>query len=796
MKQIRYIIFFSLLLGAVSLDAQTIQMRIPALNSTIGSTIDLPVYVDNSLTGLNVNSFVMQITFNSNLLNYQSLETSGTMVSGWGTPALYQPVNGTLNIAGAGVTPLSGTGILFYIRFHCISSGTASVAFNGGAASNYFNEGTPGMTFLNGSVSIPALPVVTVSPNSALLSVGETQQFSASGGTLPYSWSLTNPAAGTISSGGLFTATAYGLTKVGATDNNGIGDQTDGNIEVRAMKLTIPGGITAWQGSTAEIPVSTTSLNGLGIEAGNIAITFNQNILTPIGYSVAGTILNGYTNIVMNTSVPGSITFGFAGITPLTGSGDLFKIQFQVSSVNTGTTGLNFTDALFNETMLAKTVNGSFTTINFSVINVIPTTGTLTAGETLQFTASGGIAPYSWTTSDNTLATINSSGLLTALRSGTAQVTATDNVGATKTTGNITIYDTWVTIPNTSAMMNSVFELPVNVASFPAGQAVFAIQGTISYKTPELTAVDIITTGTMSAGWSVVKVISGNQITFALAGITGFDNAGTMFKIQFQLNPDLTVGEFAYVNINNIMLNEGVPLPRLTNGGITGATGMIIDLSAMLEGPFNGTNMITGLNGAGLIPVTQPYNMAPWNYTGTESVGAIPNANVVDWVLIELRDATSAATATAATRIARQAAFILNDGSVVGLDGSSDLIFSATVTNNLFAVIWHKNHLGIMSAVPLTISGGKYAYNFYSGSTQAYGGANGQKQLSATRWGMYAGDGDANNTVNASDKSASWAPNAGKKGYFNADFNRNGQVNNPDKNNYWLPNLNKVCQVP
>jgi hypothetical protein len=243
------------------------------------------------------------------------------------------------------------------------------------------------------------------------------------------------------------------------------------------------------------------------------------------------------------------------------------------------------------------------------------------------------------------------------------------------------------------------------------------------------------------------------------------------------------------------MLNEGIPLPRTANGGITGATGIVVNLNALLEGPFNGTTMSTNLYTAGLLPLSQPYNMAPWSYSGSESVAVIPNGNVVEWVLVELRDAVNAGSATVGTRIARQAAFVLNDGTITAMDGFSDLIFNVTITNNLFAIVWHKNHLGIMSAVPLTLSGGMYSYNFSTSGTQAYG-ANSQKQLAAGKWGMYSGDGDANNTVNLTDKTAVWTTNAGKKGYLNADFNRNGQVNNPDKNNYWLPNLNKVCLVP
>ncbi len=95
--------------------------------------------------------------------------------------------------------------------------------------------------------------------------------------------------------------------------------------------------------------------------------------------------------------------------------------------------------------------------------------------------------------------------------------------------------------------------------------------------------------------------------------------------------------------------------------------------------------------------------------TERKVLAAIPNANVVDWVLVELRDAPSAAAATSATRIARQAAFILNDGSIVGLDGSSVLQFNNAINQQLFVIVNHRNHLGVLSANALTQSGGIYS---------------------------------------------------------------------------------------
>ena len=136
------------------------------------------------------------------------------------------------------------------------------------------------------------------------------------------------------------------------------------------------------------------------------------------------------------------------------------------------------------------------------------------------------------------------------------------------------------------------------------------------------------------------------------AGTT--DNAGLA---QIILDPVFTSAGTAQLVVSGYNC-----LPTTFN--ITVTQGLNLNLKAMLEGPFGTTEMSTALNSSGLLPLSQPFNTLPWNYIGTESVTAIPNSNVVDWVLVELRDATAAAAATSATRIARQAAFILKNGSV------------------------------------------------------------------------------------------------------------------------------------
>ncbi len=250
-----------------------------------------------------------------------------------------------------------------------------------------------------------------------------------------------------------------------------------------------------------------------------------------------------------------------------------------------------------------------------------------------------------------------------------------------------------------------------------------------------------------------------------------------------------TLGEIAtetYDNGNNI-LTQGFQQPGLT-------LRIYVDLAVFLEGPFNGTNMNTSLNLGGQLPLSQPYYTLPWIYPGTESVASIPNPDIVDWLLVELRDATEAASATPSTIIKQQAAFLLKNGSVVGLDGSSDLGFNTTISNNLYVVVWHRNHLGMMSATALTESAGVYTYNFTTAQGMAY--QNGQKSLNGGAYGMYAGDGDANGTVGTLDYSIVWVGQSGHQGYLKGDFNMDTQVANQDKNDFWIGNLNEQNQVP
>jgi len=222
-----------------------------------------------------------------------------------------------------------------------------------------------------------------------------------------------------------------------------------------------------------------------------------------------------------------------------------------------------------------------------------------------------------------------------------------------------------------------------------------------------------------------------------------------------------------------------------------------VNVKAFLEGPFAGTQMGTTLNTGNYLPLNQPYSIAPWNYTGTESVAAIPNTNVVDWVLVELREtAGDASTAYKDGILATQAGFLLNDGTIVSVDGASPLQFNVTVTQKLFAVVYHRNHVPVLSGGELLLNAGTYEWDFTTGMSQAYGGINAQKEIVPGVWGMFSGDGDANGQVNNADKNDVWHPQSGYSGYKTGDFNLNAQIDNVDKNDHWKVNSGKSSQLP
>ncbi|MFK7979164.1 MAG: hypothetical protein AB8G86_04225, partial [Saprospiraceae bacterium] len=200
-----------------------------------------------------------------------------------------------------------------------------------------------------------------------------------------------------------------------------------------------------------------------------------------------------------------------------------------------------------------------------------------------------------------------------------------------------------------------------------------------------------------------------------------------------------------------------------------------------------------------------PYNVAPWNYAGTEGSGmdykTVGNAKagysstVVDWVLVSLRTGTDRST-TVCTR----AALLHADGQIEFMSGSDCCAINTALS--YYVVIEHRNHLIVMSHQAMPVVGGTITYDFRT--QQSYEGllGFGQKPLGLGTYVMYAGNGDqasgsnGNRILNiiSSDKDLWLEENGDHSSYYFNDFDLNGDVNVQDKN-LWLENNGKFSDV-
>ena len=282
---------------------------------------------------------------------------------------------------------------------------------------------------------------------------------------------------------------------------------------------------------------------------------------------------------------------------------------------------------------------------------------------------------------------------------------------------------------------------------------------------------------------------------------------GKYLDMQFTFLGGSTTLEFS--NSCEVLNWDGLPINVNYVDGGASAPAVTFNLTVLLEGayiPGSGGSMSTNLLNSGLLPLGQPYNPSlpyygnsnpAWLYSGTENVTSFPS-NTVDWVIVELRDAATASQANSTTIVARKTCLLMSNGSIRELNGSSIPSFYTSFTQGAFVVIWHRNHLGIMSANPVAGSGGSYTYNFTTGANQVYGGSAAYKMLETETnvWGMASGDINGDKTINNIDKTSGWMVEAAKKGYNGPDTDLNGQVNNLDKNDYILNNTEKISAIP
>ena len=194
-----------------------------------------------------------------------------------------------------------------------------------------------------------------------------------------------------------------------------------------------------------------------------------------------------------------------------------------------------------------------------------------------------------------------------------------------------------------------------------------------------------------------------------------------------------------------------------------------VRLRAFLQGPWAGSGlMATWLRSSGALPLSSPYAEAP-------ATAALMTGDIVDWLLVQLYETDGLTLAASASALLRR------DGQIVNMEGSIDLRMDGLYrSKSYFAVVRHRNHAAVMSAAPLSFSGGGAAWDFTTGIDK-YSGSGGAVRLAEGAWGLWAGDVDRNGRVEEADY-ALWrsAAQAGSTGYQTADLRLDGRVTTAD----------------
>jgi hypothetical protein len=216
-------------------------------------------------------------------------------------------------------------------------------------------------------------------------------------------------------------------------------------------------------------------------------------------------------------------------------------------------------------------------------------------------------------------------------------------------------------------------------------------------------------------------------------------------------------------------------------------TSLDLSIRVFLEGPYVGATglMSDALRTAGLIPLQEPYSALGYSHVGdgggeqtTAEVLATAGSNaIVDWVVVELR------LLDVNVRVETRSALLQRDGDVVAMDGVSPLTYNVA-SGNYYVSVKHRNHLGVMTAVPLSFSGPTASFDFTSGVSSVFG-TDARKIIGSARV-LWAGDvsfngqlkytGAANDRDPILSRIGGVVPTNFISGYLSEDVNMDGVV--------------------
>ena len=281
-------------------------------------------------------------------------------------------------------------------------------------------------------------------------------------------------------------------------------------------------------GEVIDIPVLVQKdLTGLDVTAYQLQINFTASRLELQDVISTGTLTESLGNFSYDMPTGGQVMISAAGSNPLTGRGQLILLRFRM--LISGTAALNFSntqDNMLNEGSPEVTLtNGRIIISNPPVITVYPDNAILAPGESVNFSVSGGNAPFEWGLSEPAVGSIDSISVrgarFIALQSGRTKIIAQDKDGITDSTNNfIEIRPLGISLPDTIIFQGSSVLIPIRTTEL-SGLNIRSGSITINHSATILQATGIETDNSILSAYSDVTVkYESGKVLIAFAGTT------------------------------------------------------------------------------------------------------------------------------------------------------------------------------------------------------------------------------------------------------------------------------------
>ena len=601
---------------------------------------------------------------------HATLGGASTVCVGGSTTLTTTGIEGEWSTSAAGVASVQ----LITGQVFGISAGTATITYK-----SYDGCDTSISTW---PVTVTAGPSVSSISGATTVCVGQTTTLTDV--TTSGTWSSSNASLATVNTTGGVTGMAAGSVTITYTVSNSCGSGS----AYYNMTVNGPPSAGSISGSTTLCPAAQTTLTdaaGGGTWSSNTTsvatIGATNGIVTGVGtgsatisYSVSGTCGTSFTTAIMvvlaGPATPAAIT-GASSVC----QGATTTLADGTSSGTWSCSPSSF--ATINSSGMVTGVSAGTATVSYTVSNscgsagvshTITVNGPANAGtisgvtsfcQGTQSTLTDGASGGTWTSSNTTVATVNSSGVVTGVSGGSTVISysVSGACGSAVATSNVTINP----LPAVGAITGTSTVCPSGTTTL--GNTTSGGSWTSSNNS----------IATVNASGMVTGVTSGAVIiSYSVTNSCGTTIVTTGFTVSASPSAGSISGSSSVCPGANITLTDGVTGGTWSSGNVGLAT---INASGMILGISSGSVTIsyTVSSSCGVAIATYPVTVSPLPNAG--AISGTPT--VCQGLSVTLTDAVSGGTWSSSNSTI---ASVNATGSVTGISGGTTLI-SYTVSN-------------------------------------------------------------------------------------------------------------------